>query len=553
MPPQTRALVWKEWRERRASLCLATAWIICGLVYTIVYEVATGIRGSVSRYYSICMIFGLFTPVFLAMRTALGERTAGTTGFSASLPASLRQMAAIRLLGALVTLAGPILLGAIVLSVVVLTGALEQSGFRMPSGANYLDFQKRFALSRWQAFGMTWRCATISVASASELLLILCVIGARRRSEAQVGFLGAVLGFAWILPTSLLNTFSESSYKTAVNWLGGLLPQSLVLPHSYSMMEGSYDDIEFAGFIWDPLCLNLLALAGLSVWFTHRFAGAVPWTAERKTRFPWRLPPLLSRLPLRLPGRAAALVWLDLRQSVPLAVAGLALAFVFSFAQVCLKQHDPALSSPYGDPNAMTVAAGELPGTTWVLATLWSAVVAAGIFGAELQPGLANFWRSRPISPSGWFWTKFTIGLVATLTVLDGVTIAVSWNSPYAGGASRMSWTYVACMPLLHALFYALTVFAVCSLRRPVLAVMCATLGIFFLSMILETLSTRERGFDPIFVYNNLFLAEKYVPEHPLDFTAHNYPAVYGSIAVLIVLAALGASRFVRRFPAVRS
>jgi ABC-type transport system involved in multi-copper enzyme maturation permease subunit len=551
MSPQIRALVWKEWRERRASLCLATAWIICGLVYTIAYELATGIRGPVSRFYSICMIYGLFAPVFLAMRTALGERTAGTFGFSASLPSPVRQLAAVRIVGGLITLAGPIALGAALLSLVLLTGALEQAGLRSPGDANYVDFEKRTSLSRMEAVGMTWRCAAIAAASASELLLILSVIGARRRSEAHIGFIGAVLAFAWMLPIGTLNAFQGRSYPTGVNWLAGLLPQSLVSPHSYGMPEGSYDDLEFARLIWWPLCLNLLLLIGLCVWFTHRFAAAVPWLSERSTRIYWRLPPLFSRLPLRLPGRTAALVWLDLRQSVPLALAGLALAFFMSVAQVCLEEHPALLWSPYGDPIATTIAAGQLGGTTWFVAILWSAVVAAGIFGAELQPGLADFWRSQPVAPSLWFWTKFTVGLVATLAVLDGTTIAVSWNSPYASGASRMSWSYVACMPLLHALFYAMTVLAVCRLRRPVLGAACAVMAGFLLMVFLETLPSHD-SFDPIFVHNALFHDETWPLAHGIDLSAHHYPVVYGGIAVLIVVAALGASRFVRRFPAVR-
>jgi ABC-type transport system involved in multi-copper enzyme maturation permease subunit len=551
MSPQIRALAWKEWRERRTSLCLATAWIVCGLVYTIVYELATGIRGPFGRFYSVCMIYGLFAPVFLAMRTALGERTAGTLGFSASLPAPVRQLAAVRILGALITLAGPIVLGAALLSLVLLTGAIEQSGLRPPRDANYLDFEKRDSLSRMEAVGMTWRCAAIAAASASELLLILSVIGARRRSEAHVGFIGAVLGIAWILPTAMLEGFRESPYRTAVNWLAGLLPQSLAIPASYETPHGNYDDLEFARHIWGPLCLNLLVVVGLCVWLTHRFAAAVPWLSERKARIHWRLPPLFSRLPLRLPGRTTALVWLDLRQSGPLVIAGLALAFFMSLAQVLLESHPSSLWSQYGDPSATTIAAGQLGGSTWIVATLWSAVVAAGIFGAELQPGLADFWRSRPVAPWMWFWTKFTVGLIATLTVLDGITIAVSWNSPYAYGANRMSWSYVACMPLLHALFYAMTVFAVCSLRRPVLGAACAVMAGFLLMMFLETLPTRD-GIDPIFVYNNLFRAETYSPGHGVDLWAHNYPVVYGGIAVLIVVAALGASRFVRRFPAAR-
>ena len=422
MSPQLRALVWKEWRERRASLYLATAWIAGWLVYTIAYEVATGIRGPVGRFYSVCLLYGLFAPVFLAMRTALGERTQGTFGFSASLPASLRQQAAVRMLGGLVTLTAPIALGAIVLSGMLLTGAIEQSGFRPPGETNYPDFPKRPSISSMEAVARTWQSAAIAAASASEFLLILSVIGARRRSEANVGFIGAVCGFLWFLPIGLLGEYHESSSRTAVNWLGGLLPQSLVLPHSYGTPQGDYDDLEFARLIGSPLCLNLVVIASLVVWFTHRYAAAVPWASERRSRINWRLSPLVSRLALRLPGRTGAIVWLDLRQSVPLAFAGLALAFLMAVTQIWMESHSVSPSYQYGSVGVTPIVLGRLPGTTWFLATLWATVIGAGIFGAELQPGLADFWRSRPVSPSLWFWTKFTVGLIATLAVLDGTT-----------------------------------------------------------------------------------------------------------------------------------
>ena len=84
-------------------------------------------------------------------------------------PIKGRRQAAIRIAGGLVTLVGPIALGASVLSIVLLTGAIEQSGLRMPQGENLINFEKRGSLSRWEAVGVTWQCAAIAAASASEL------------------------------------------------------------------------------------------------------------------------------------------------------------------------------------------------------------------------------------------------------------------------------------------------------------------------------------------------------------------------------------------------
>ncbi|HET6328307.1 MAG TPA: hypothetical protein VFG04_26735 [Planctomycetaceae bacterium] len=540
MSPQIRSLAWKEWRERRASLALATAWIVCGATYAIAYETVFHIRGPVSSLYVTCLLYGLFVAVFLAMRTSLGERTEGTLDFSSALPVTLRQAAGIRLAGAIITLAGPIFLGAALLSIVLLTGAIEQSPARPPHDPNYLDFTNRASLSRMEAIGFTWKCASIAAAQGIELLLILAVIGARRRSEAHVGFIGAIVGFGWFVATGV----RDSGFGSRIDWLGAVLPQTLVIAWGYSTAEGHYSDLEFASRVWGPLCLNLLTLVGLSAWFTRRYAAAFLSARPPSSWKIWRPPALLSRLPLRWPGRVAALISFDLRQSVPLALAGLALAFFMAVAQLFISWGP--VSALQQDASVTAIACGRLPGSIWIVALLWSAVVGSGIFGAELQPGLGNFWRSRPISASSWFWVKFAVGLIAVLAVLDGTTIVVSWNSPYASGPDRMSWSYVTCMPLLHAMMYSLAVFGACKLRRPVLGAMCAVVPFFLLSFVLETFPTTQ-AFDPSHVYNSLFWAETASPG-VFDLSGHHYPLVYGAVALVSGLTAFSAFRAIRNW-----
>ncbi len=134
--------------------------------------------------------------------------------------------------------------------------------------------------------------------------------------------------------------------------------------------------------------------------------------------------------------------------------------------------------------------------------------------------------------------------------MLDGVTIALSWKSPYASGDDRMSWSYVACMLPLHGLLYALAVLGVCGLRRPVRGAMCAILPFFLLTIVLETLP-RSESFDPIFIYDELFEAEMRSFPAVLDLSAHHYPLVYGAVVATSVLAALLAFRAIRhRHPA---
>lgn len=527
MSPTLRSQVWKEWHERKWMFALASAWVLCGAVYAIVYELARGYHAPVASFFSACLLYGLFVPIFLAMRTSLGEVTQGTLAFTASLPVSLRQTAAVRMAAAVVTLIAPMFFGAVVMTVAVGTGFVEQMPQRPHD--NYVPLPQRTPLSALAATGLLWRVTAVAAAQACTLLLVLAIIGARRKSETVVGLIGAPLAMMWVMAPGL--RFGDRATSAWANWPGALLPQSLVINYGYGDEAGSYTDLDIAPWVWGPLAANLLVLVLLSLWFSRRY-GSRRFTMEASTRRRWHWPRLLAWLPNPIPGRLAALVWVDLRQAVPLAAAGLVLAVVMTLAEILLEQ-----GGLHG--GLMLSVAGRLPGSTWIIATLWAAVVAAGVFGLELQPRLEDFWRSRPISPTTWFWTKYVVGLLAVLIVLDGVTIAVSWGSPYADSNNRMSVAYVACMPLLHATIYSLTVLAVGLLRRPAIAAMAAVFAYFLATMVLDSFPGL-RDLEPIQVYNYLFW------ETGNEFASlwdRRYLVTFGTLAVICVVSTVFAWR----------
>jgi len=191
-----------------------------------------------------------------------------------------------------------------------------------------------------------------------------------------------------------------------------------------------------------------------------------------------------------------------------------------------------------GDRGGYSVGAKMLmnmPHSTWAVAMLWAIVVGSSLYSAELSPGLGSFWRSRPIAPGKWFWTKFTIGLLAVLIVLDGVTILLSWASPRNSMDTGMSWAYVACMPIQHSFLYALAVLGTCWLRKPVIGGLLALAGFAILTVAIGAFPATS-PFDPINVYNNLLQVER---AGHMDFTRCGYPAVYGGLALMILAIAL--------------
>ena len=534
------SLVWKEWNDRKWSLALGSAWIALGVGYALLYETLHRVHAPVASFEGTCVMYGLCAAVFLAMRTALGESTQGTLGFSASLPASLRRQAWVRVGGAVASIVAPIILGALILSVVLLSGSIEQAPARAANYDHGHTLPERPPLTGLEACGLIWKIVGISIASSVEFLLLLSVIGARRKAESHIGFLGACLAFGWVILVAAGNNNQD-----ARNWLGAILPQCLVINYGYGDLNGSYfGDLSIARSVWPALAANLLVLATLAFWFTVRYGTRRPaLTTKHSWSLHFGMPAVLSRLPIRWPGRIAAMIWLDLRQAMPMCFAGLGLAVLFTGVTL--------LFEPGTRSNFAEATAGHLSSTTWIVAILWGAVVGSGIFAGELNPKLEQFWRSRPISASAWYWVKFVTGLVAVLSVLDLVTILVGWKSPHLdqGGPEVMSWSYVACMPLLHALTYAIAVLGVCWLRRPVLAAFLA-LFIFFLSAFVFEVIPGAANFEPVRVYNELFFDEILAPYRvqvgeagprpPIfDLTQHGYPFVYGGIAAIIVIASV--------------
>lgn len=228
------------------------------------------------------------------------------------------------------------------------------------------------------------------------------------------------------------------------------------------------------------------------------------------------------------------MIWLEFRQSLPLAVFGLLLAALVTVAG--------ALGQQRHGHSFGTAVLMDLPHSVFFVGMLWAVVVGSGLYSADLSAGLGGFWRSRPISPGMWFWSKFIIGLVAVLGVLDGVACLLSWNAPRESPTTGMSWAYVGCFPIVHALLYSLAVLGTCWLRRPVIGGILAILGYAVITLAL-TAFPLTIDLDPMDIYNKLLQAER---AGKVDFSQHGYPLVYGIQVVSILLVALVSSRLAR-------
>jgi hypothetical protein len=184
--------------------------------------------------------------------------------------------------------------------------------------------------------------------------------------------------------------------------------------------------------------------------------------------------------------------------------------------------------------------------STWVIGLMWAVVVGAGVFSAEIDPRVGEFWRTWPVPFWHLFTIKFLIGLLAVLIVLDGTTIAASWNSPNWGDYRCMNWPYIACIVPWHATMFAVAVAWACLLRRPVLGGMAALGSFAMMTLGLEWWET-TRPFDPLEVYNNLALTATF-PPGPVDFTAHGYPVVATAMGLILLASGIIAGLALQRY-----
>ncbi|HUG69658.1 MAG TPA: hypothetical protein VMM76_18045, partial [Pirellulaceae bacterium] len=247
-----KSLLWKQWRENRGYLAIFTAWMVLAACYCIFYEMGYRFRAPVGQFCGCAWLYTIGAAVFLAMRTAQGEQTAGTVSFSASLPVSLRRIAAIRIAGAAATLAVPVLVGAALLSLALASGLVEQAA---PRGGHLSpQLQQRETASLLTALEQLGSITAIAIFGGIQLLFVLSLFGCWLRSQAQVGLLGAVMGFGSIVAQGLFWYGERRPYVQLA--YGAVLPQSLAIQWGYGAEHGgSYTDHELAHYRWIALGL----------------------------------------------------------------------------------------------------------------------------------------------------------------------------------------------------------------------------------------------------------------------------------------------------------
>jgi ABC-type transport system involved in multi-copper enzyme maturation permease subunit len=351
-------LAWKEFHELKSAAFAATAITLSIPMCYIFRDINAAYLGVHTAFAGYPLLAG----VFFGMRAAAGERASRTATFVAALPASYRLLGVARLMATLAAACVPVVallfLGAILRSRV--DQHMENTGAPLVT------------IFGWSILA-TAVCVTVSA-----------VAGLGQPTEVRAG----AIGFAGVLASAFVGWFL---LNLGVEWLPFF--SGLAIDESFQRLA---------------VCvIPLPVVAGLII-FPLNYYRALGQSAER-TGKPWTIG---AWRPTPIPAPIAALVWKGFREIGFLGLQVLVISLVLSLFAGALG----LTNNPQSNLDPVLKA---LPQILWVAGFVLAVLVGVGAVIGDLQAGVNTFWRSRPIPPQLWYWTKYLIGLATIFIAIE--------------------------------------------------------------------------------------------------------------------------------------
>jgi ABC-type transport system involved in multi-copper enzyme maturation permease subunit len=450
------SLAWKEWHEHKWKLAAMTA-ILCGVLAVIVVSAE---RDAIGVCFALLMYAALPLAVFLGASEAADERGRRTLPLLESLPVATWKHACWKLTFGVATCVVPIGISiAFAIAVCVMASTQQSEIWRdlrrlLDEFPPIVDFGN--PLANWGvSSGLLAAVASVSV------FLWSAAAGVRGKDQARAGVMALAVIAAW---------------WTVVGFTAANLDPDWLRGHG-SVLAAIVMGISPAGLLLvlavvvngEPFPIPVAIAAGsvfhiaLAVWFITRYGQSAETDRySRRTSVDRRWEIVSIGLPRRHP--LTAIAWKQFRESAPIALAGLAGIAAFFAANVLTSYEF------YAEHESRYV--GLLESITLVIGFMVATAVGIGVFDRDLGPKINEFWRSRPIHPDLWFWTKYLTGLGVLFVVLylpllaGGGTLA----GPFVSiGADERQMLY------FHVAIYAAALAGICLVRQPIYA---AILGI---------------------------------------------------------------------------
>jgi hypothetical protein len=420
-----QALAWKEWHEHKWKLVSVTA-ILCGITALFLQDVYE--RWSLAIIPIALLICIVPLAIFVGLGDAAGERSRGTLCFLQSLPVPTWRVALHKLAFGLFTIMTPLLVTLCI--VLVRHGQLGPSttvaaANSAPDHSSTLGHPFTLGIDSWFVDG----ALTLSLVAASFYIWTVAT-GVNRRDEVSAGAVALSAMMSWSV---LLLTTWSLLYRTLgpfFQWPSGGVKWLAVL--GLATAPGGFTTLAYATdgdrqYLLPALCVMTVTLILLAIRYVCRF-GRISDTEIRSPKTAQVGPGPLGWLgpPRRSP--FTAIVWKQCRESGPLALVGVAVVIAIVAVIFAVNWHQ--FNDNVGQlPVFLLVVFAAVSASFGMVVAM---IVGIGVFLHDTGPGLNTFWRSRPIRPNLWFWTKFTSGLAIALAAIYGpiVLFAVLFALP---------------------------------------------------------------------------------------------------------------------------
>lgn len=432
-----RNLFWKEWHEQKWKL-LALTSIALSVCVALLFQDLGNVAFSL---FFTNLAYAMLAPILMGMGVCSSEHASGVIQFVRAQPVSMRRVASVRwIAGACVLLTPLLCVSAICWIVICLVGQVGPQSVR--TGA-FLQLD-----STWRESSALFVLSLAGMAACLNLYAWIVAVAVNQRTEFRAGLVGLIVTVAMIFAgIGGLSAWDNHLPNISVSSLFCLMSSPLVSLGITDFIRNSLQGLVVLAVVW-----QLLLTMCLMQVMVFRYGREERWLSSdffkrAKTK-------VTESISLGKPHSSQwrALLWLQIRQSLPVCVVGL-----------CVVPAIVLMSGGYS-PDSFD---GMYPIIGCALALL----IGVGTFVSELQPDLYSFWRSRPIAPGSWFWFKFIGGAIALVGLFDFPCMLLTWS----GVVRTSSPGFAAVFPmLLHLLCYSIAVFMACVVRHSTYATVLA-------------------------------------------------------------------------------
>jgi hypothetical protein len=347
--------------------------------------------------------------MFVGAGTAAGESSRRTAAFLGSLPAVGWRVAIVKLVAGLITLCVAIAATSafVCLWVNVIDWPASGPSLEQAMAGAWQVFPHEFRSGNWF---LTTALSTMAV--AASIYVWTAAAGLHRADEVGAAAKAALVMFGW------WGVLLLGGMQLPAEWFEGAGRKLIVAviatsPGGALIRFDAHSAGAWAGSTF-PLWYGFIAHLAIVGWFVYsygRLANTGPsWRLggiDAEDLIGWLGPPGKSQI--------ATIAWKQARESAPVVIVGLGAALLIAILIVAVNMHEfsiPVGALPVG---ALAEFSAVMVGAFSIFITL---VVGVGVSHTDSSARIESFWRSRPINPDAWFWTKIWTGFAVLVVCL---------------------------------------------------------------------------------------------------------------------------------------